>query len=33
MGKLVSGYNPANAPSILVPEIGHVTIVKAKWFG
>jgi RHS repeat-associated protein len=25
MGKLVPGYNPANAPSILVPEIGHVT--------
>ncbi|MBP1617674.1 MAG: repeat-associated core protein [Bacteroidetes bacterium] len=25
MGKMVSGYNPANAPSKLVPEIGHVT--------
>ena len=25
MSRLVPGYNPANAPSILVPEIGHVT--------
>lgn len=25
MSRLVPGYNPADAPSILVPEIGHVT--------
>ena len=24
MGRLIPGYNPANAPSILVPKIGHV---------